>query len=98
MMRLNHLYFLEYCAVQWVVFCGDWALWIRSWVVCERYRWPRENVHQVLDYTFAEQNLQELVELLPARLKDAGAVAKRCGKSCFGKATCGASTTLCARF
>jgi hypothetical protein len=75
----EYLQALDLTPLDNVVFCGDGAPWIWSGVeaLCERYEWPRENVHQVLDYTHAKQNLQELVELLPARLKDAGAVAKR---------------------
>jgi hypothetical protein len=42
-----------------------------------RWNVPAEQVYQVLDYTHAKQNLQELVELLPAPLKQAGTLAKR---------------------
>jgi len=75
----EYLQALDLAALDKVVFCGDGAPWIWSGVeaLCERYEWPHENVYQVLDYTHAKQNLQELVELLPARLKDAGSVAKR---------------------
>jgi hypothetical protein len=62
-----------------VVFCGDGAPWIGSGseALCEHSGWPRERLSQVLDYTHAKQNLQELVELLPARLQEAGRVAQR---------------------
>ena len=75
----DYLQALDLTPLDNVVFCGDGAPWIWSGVeaLCERYEWPREHVHQVLDYTHAKQNLQELAELLPARLKNAGAVAKR---------------------
>lgn len=75
----EYLQALDLTPLDKVVFCGDGAPWIWTGVeaLCERYEWPRENVYQVLDYTHAKQNLQELVELLPAHLRDAGAVAKR---------------------
>ena len=75
----QYLQALDLRALDNVVFCADGAPWIWSGVeaLCERYEWPREHVHQVLDYTHAKQNLQELIELLPARLKDAAAVARR---------------------
>jgi hypothetical protein len=75
----HYLQVLDLTALDKVVFCGDGAPWIWSGVeaLCERYALPRERVYQVLDYTHAKQNLQEIVELLPARLKQAGRVAKR---------------------
>lgn len=75
----NYLQVLELEQLNKMVFCGDGAPWIWSGVeaLCEQYQWPRECVYQVLDYTHAKQNLQELLELLPAHLKEAGRVAKR---------------------
>lgn len=75
----EYLQVLDLTQLDNVVFCGDGAPWIWSGVeaLCERSQWARENVSQVLDSTHAKQNGQELIALLPARLKDAGAVAKR---------------------
>src|SRR5947199_8442691 len=66
-------------ALKKIVFGGDGALLIWSGVEDLLSRWnvPSERVYQVLDYTHAKQNLQELVELLPAPLKQAGTLAKR---------------------
>ncbi len=59
--------------VQRVVFCGDGAAWIRSGVeaLCERSGLDSARVTQVLDYTHAKQNLQELIDLVPAKVKAA---------------------------
>ena len=75
----HYLEALDLTVLDKVVFCGDGAAWIWSGVeaLCERYALPRERVYQVLDYTHAKQNLQAIVELLPARFKQAGRVAKQ---------------------
>ena len=55
-----------------IVFCGDGAPWIWSGVDawCQRQGLDSERVYQVIDYTHAKQNLQALIDLLPARLQD----------------------------
>lgn len=62
-----------------VVFCGDGAPWIWNDVqtLCQRRGLEPQRVHQVLDYTHAKQNLQALIELLPARVQAEGTVAQR---------------------
>jgi hypothetical protein len=62
-----------------IVFCGDGAPWIWSGVeaLCQRRGLDQARVDQVIDYTHAKQNLQELIELLPARLQREGRLAKQ---------------------
>ena len=62
-----------------IVFCGDGAPWIWSGVeaLCQRRGLDQARVHQVIDYTHAKQNLQELIDLLPARLQHEGRLAKQ---------------------
>lgn len=62
-----------------IVFCGDGAPWIRSGVeaLCHRRDLDQARVYQVIDYTHAKQNLQELIELLPARLQREGRLARQ---------------------
>ncbi len=52
-----------------VVFCGDGAPWIWSGVqrLCQALGLDAERVHQVVDHTHAKQNLQEILDLLPAQ-------------------------------
>ncbi len=53
-----------------IVFCGDGGLWIWNGVeaLCERRGFDKQRVYQVLDYTHAKQNLNEIVKLLsPAK-------------------------------
>ncbi len=54
-----------------VVFCADGAPWIWSGVerLCEALGLEAERVHQVIDHTHAKQNLQEILDLLPAQLR-----------------------------
>ena len=62
-----------------IVFCGDGAPWIWSGVeaLCQRRGLDQERVDQVIDYTHAKQNLQELIDLLPARLQREGRLARQ---------------------
>ena len=62
-----------------IAFCGDGAPWIWSGVeaLCQRRGLDQARVHQVIDYTHAKQNLQELIDLLPARLQHEGRLAKQ---------------------
>jgi hypothetical protein len=70
---------LELEHVARIVFCGDGAPWIWSGVnaLCQRRELHQERVCQVIDYTHAKQNLQALIELLPARLQREGRLAKQ---------------------
>jgi len=54
-----------------VVVCGDGAAWIWKDVeaLCAKGTLPADRVVQVLDYTHAKQNLQELIDLLPAKVR-----------------------------
>jgi hypothetical protein len=62
-----------------IVFCGDGAPWIWSGVeaLCQRRGLDQDRVYQVIDYTHAKQNLQELIDLLPARLQHQGRLARQ---------------------
>lgn len=67
----QYLRALELDTVQRLVFCGDGAPWIWSGVeaLCKRLGLARTRVTQVLDYTPAKQNLQELIDLVPAQVR-----------------------------
>jgi hypothetical protein len=75
----QYLQALDLTQLDRVVFCGDGAPWIWSGVetLCNQHGLNSESIYQVLDYTHAKQNLQELVELLPAKLKSAESIVKR---------------------
>jgi hypothetical protein len=49
-----------------IVFCGDGGPWIWHGVeaLCQRLGLDKQKVHQVLDYTHAQQNLNEIVALI----------------------------------
>ena len=68
----RYLKVLDLSEVAKVVFCGDGAPWIWSGVeaLCQRLGLASEQIYQVLDYTHAKQNLQEIIDLLPKRVKD----------------------------
>ncbi len=68
----RYLKALDLSEVAKVVFCGDGAPWIWSGVeaLCQRLELASEQIYQVLDYTHAKQNLQEIIDLLPKRVKD----------------------------
>jgi hypothetical protein len=70
---------IECSSLARVVFCGDGAPWIWNQVekLCERYELPSERIHQVLDYTHAKQNLQDLIDCLPKRVQAEGTVAQQ---------------------
>ena len=70
---------LDLQSVARIVFCGDGARWIWSGVeaLCQRQGLDKERVYQVIDYTHAKQNLQELIDLLPARLQREGRLARQ---------------------
>lgn len=70
---------LDLTCVARIVFCGDGAPWIWSGVeaLCQRRGLDQERVYQVIDYTHAKQNLQELIDLLPTRLQHQGRLARQ---------------------
>jgi len=70
---------IDASSLERLVFCGDGAPWIWHQVqaLCERYELPSERVHQVLDYTHAKQNLQDLIDCLPKRVQAEGTVAQQ---------------------
>ena len=73
----NYLRSLEIEQLARIVFCGDGGPWIWNGVeaLCERMGFDKNLVYQVLDYTHAKQNLDEIIELLPES-KQAGARGK----------------------
>jgi len=63
-----------------IVFCGDGAPWIWSGVEALCVQMGLEKrcpVYQVLDYTHAQQNLQELLDLIPADVRKKQTVDKQ---------------------
>ena len=69
---------LDLSRVNRVVFCGDGAPWIWSGVedLCIKLGMDFSRITQVIDYTHAKQNLQEIIDLTPKRLKNREKVAK----------------------
>ncbi len=69
----RYLRALDLNEVARVVFCADGAAWIWSGVeaLCARLELEPTRVRQVLDYTHAKQNLQEVLDLVPAKIKAA---------------------------
>ena len=68
---------MDTSAISRVVFCGDGAPWI--WSRAEELltrRFPNKEIWQVLDYTHAKQALEEILDLLPARCKEADKIGK----------------------
>jgi len=63
---------MDTSAISRVEFCGDGAPWI--WTRAEELlsrRFPDNQTYQVLDYTHAKQALEEILDLLPPRCKEA---------------------------
>ncbi len=54
-----------------IIFYGDGAPWIWSGVeaLCQRLGLASEQIYQVLEYTHAKQNLQEIIDWLPKQVK-----------------------------
>jgi hypothetical protein len=63
-----------------VVFCGDGAPWIWSDVedMCQRLALSEKcTVYQVLDYIHAQQNLQQIIDLVAMRVKKKEKIEKK---------------------
>ncbi len=62
-----------------IVFCGDGATWIWKGILklCNRLG-IQVPVHEVIDYTHAKQNLNDLLNLLSTKLKGRKKVVKAC--------------------
>ena len=63
----RYLNALDLNAFTHIVFCGDGASWIWSdtEALCDRLGLEAERVVQVIDYTHAKQNLQEIIDQVP---------------------------------
>ena len=74
----QYLNALDLSGVARVVFCGDGAPWIWSGVeaLCVKFGMDANQIHQVIDYTHAKQNLQQIVELIPKRVKHRDKIAE----------------------
>ena len=68
---IKYLQALDLSEVSKIVFCGDGALWIWRGVekLCQVMGLTQKPVYQVLDYTHAKQNLREIIELIPEKLR-----------------------------
>ena len=75
----RYLRALELSQVSRVVFCGDGAPWIWSGVEAlgKGLGLDWERTYQVIDYTHAKQNLQEILDLLPGRLNTRAHLERR---------------------
>lgn len=69
---------LNITEVSRIVFCGDGdpSIWGRVETLCQKLNFDPDNIYQVLDYTHAMQNLNEIVQLLPKDLGKAPVIAK----------------------
>ena len=74
----QYLNALDLSGVARVVFCGDGAPWIWSGVeaLCVKLGMDANQIYQVIDYTHAKQNLQQIVELIPKRVKHRDKIAE----------------------
>lgn len=75
----QYLRALDLSGVGKIVFCGDGAPWIWNGVerLCARLGLDKRLIYQVLDYTHAKQNLQEIIDLVPNRAKARHGIEKR---------------------
>jgi len=75
----RYLKAIDVTVLERVVVCGDGAAWIWKDIerLCQRGELPASRVVQVLDYTHAKQNLNELYDLLPARVRQEPGLAVR---------------------
>ncbi len=67
-----------------IVFCGDGAPWIWNGIskLCKKLD-IQIPVHEVIDYTHAKQNLSDLLNFLPDKLKGRKKVVKACNELLF---------------
>ena len=75
----SYLHALDWENIEAVVVCADGAPWIWKGVekLSRRPVFQGRPVHPVLDHIHAKQNLQELIDLLPAALRAEGKVAQQ---------------------
>ncbi len=76
----RYLSALPLADVSRIVFCGDGALWIWSdaEALCVKMGLEKRcPVYQVLDYTHAQQSLQELIDLVPTAVRKKKKVDKK---------------------
>ncbi len=68
---------LDLSQVSRIIFCGDGAPWIWQGVekLCQAL--TQKPTHQVLDYTHAKQNLREIVDLTPEKLRKGGRLERK---------------------
>jgi hypothetical protein len=83
----QYLRALALSTVNRLVFCGDGAPWIGSGIeaLCQRLGLASARVTPVLDYTHAKQNLQELLDLVPATVKAAQPELAEAWKALLGQ-------------
>jgi len=68
---------IDTSSISRVVFCGDGAPWI--WSRAEELfarRFPDKATWQVLDYTHAKQALEEILDMLPKKIKETDKIRK----------------------
>jgi len=65
----NYLNSLDISNVSRVVFCGDGdpGIWNGVETICKKIGFNNNRIHQVLDYTHAKQNLNEIIDLIPEK-------------------------------
>jgi hypothetical protein len=75
----QYLKAMDLSEVARIVFCGDGASWIWGGVekLCQKMGWPEELIDQVLDYTHAKQNLQEIIDLAPEKTRQKGKLERK---------------------
>jgi hypothetical protein len=73
----TYLDVMDTSSISRMVFCGDGAPWI--WSRAEEFlarHFPDKQTWQILDYTHAKQALEEILDLLPVRCKEADKIRK----------------------
>jgi hypothetical protein len=75
----HYLRAVDICEAKQIIFCADGGPWIWSDVekLCKRLCIDRSKVTQVLDYTHAKQNLNEIIDCIPKRLKSRKKIEKQ---------------------
>jgi hypothetical protein len=73
----RYLEALDLSEVSRIVFCGDGAPWIWRGVEKLCRAMTQKPIYQVLDYTHAKQNLREILDLIPEKLRKGGRLERK---------------------
>lgn len=70
---------LDLSRISRIVFCadGDPNIWSRVETLCLNLGLNTDNLYQVLDYTHAKQNLNEIISLIPKKIENKAKIEKK---------------------